>query len=89
MPEPRITVYSKPGCHLCDSAKEVVARVAADTGAGWVDVDINSDPELVDEYAEMIPVIMLDGRMHGYFRVEEERLRRDIAHGNRLPGAVK
>jgi glutaredoxin len=83
MPEPRITVYSKPGCHLCDTAKDVVARISDETGAGWIDIDIVGDAELENEYAEMIPVIMLDGRMHGYFRVEEDRLRRDIAHGNR------
>jgi glutaredoxin len=82
MPEPRITVYSKPGCHLCDVAKEAVARISDETGAGWVDIDIIGDPDLENEYAEMIPVILLDGRMHGYFRVEEDRLRRDIAHGN-------
>jgi glutaredoxin len=81
MSEPRITVYSKPDCHLCDTAKETVARIAAETGAGWVDVDITGDEDLIDAYAEMIPVIMLDGRMHGYFRVEEDRLRRDLAHG--------
>lgn len=82
MPEPRITVYSKSGCHLCDVAKEAVARISDETGAGWVDVDILADPELTNEYAEMVPVIMLDGRMHGYFRVEEDRLRRDLSHGH-------
>ncbi len=81
---PRIKVFSKPGCHLCDTAKEIVARVAADTGVGWIDIDIIGHADLEDEYAEMIPVIMVDGRMHGCFRVEEDRLRRDIAHGNQL-----
>jgi glutaredoxin len=82
MPEPRITLYSKPGCHLCDTAREAVARIAEETGAGWTDINIVGDPALEDAYAEMIPVILLDGRMHGYYRVEEDRLRRDLAHGS-------
>ena len=79
MPQPRITLYSKPGCHLCEDARAAIERIAADTGTDFVEIDINDDPALVDEYAEMIPVILLDGAMHGYFRVEERRLRRDIA----------
>ncbi len=81
MSEPRITLYSKPGCHLCEDAAATIGRISDDTGAGWIEIDIFSDPDLVDEYAEMIPVILLDGRMHGYYRVEEDRLRRDLAHG--------
>ena len=50
------------------------------------EVDIASDPELTAEYGERIPVIMLDGKEHGYWRVEEDRLLRDIA---RPPGAPR
>jgi glutaredoxin len=82
VPEPRITLYSKPGCHLCEDAAAAIERISAATGAGWIEIDILGDDDLRDEYAEMIPVIMLDGRIHGYYRVEEERLRRDLAHGS-------
>jgi glutaredoxin len=78
MPEPRITLYTKPGCHLCDDAKTVIERISTQTGAGWIDIDIASDPDLMDQYGEMIPVILVDGRMHGYWRVEEDRLLRDL-----------
>jgi glutaredoxin len=78
MAEARITLYTKPGCHLCDDAKIVVERVSAQTGVGWREINILSDPDLIDEYGEMIPVILLDGRMHGYWRVEEDRLRRAL-----------
>jgi glutaredoxin len=74
----RITLYSKPGCHLCEDARAEIEKIAASTGADWIEIDITGDDDLVDEYAEMIPVILLDGRMHGYFRVEPERLRRDL-----------
>jgi hypothetical protein len=65
---------------LCDEAKTALDRVAAVSGATWTEVDIEGDIELEREYAEMIPVITLDGRMHGYFRVEEDRLLRDLHH---------
>ena len=77
----RITLYTRPGCHLCDDAKIVIERVSAATGAGWTEISIAGDPELEADYGEMVPVIHLDGRMHGYFRVEEDRLRRDLGHG--------
>ena len=42
--EPRITLVSKPGCHLCDEARAVIERVAADLGVGWVERSIEDDP---------------------------------------------
>ncbi|HEY1487049.1 MAG TPA: glutaredoxin family protein [Micromonosporaceae bacterium] len=75
----RITLFTKPGCHLCDDARVAVQRIAAAAGVGWTEIDITDDDDLMDEYGEMIPVILLDGRVHGYWRVEEERLRRDLA----------
>ena len=75
----RLTLITRAGCHLCDVAKEAIARVAAETGEEWVEVDLDSDPDIQSEYWERIPVILLDGKEHGYWRVEEERLRRDLA----------
>lgn len=77
--EPRLTLITRVDCHLCDVAKEAMARVAADTGEPWLEVDVDSDPALLEEYWDRVPVILLDGREHGYWRVEEERLRRDLA----------
>lgn len=79
MSDPRITLYTKPGCHLCEDARTAIESIAATTGVGWIEIDIESDPDLVDAYAEMIPVVLLDGRMHGYFRVESDRLLRDLS----------
>lgn len=78
MGEARITLLTRPGCHLCEPAREAVARVHADTGVSWVEVDVESDPELERDYGGRVPVVLLDGREHGYFRVEEDRLRRDL-----------
>jgi glutaredoxin len=75
----RLTLITRPGCHLCDVAKEALARIAADTGVGWVEVNVESDAALESEYGDRVPVVLLDGKEHGYWRVEEERLRRDLA----------
>ncbi|HYN28875.1 MAG TPA: glutaredoxin family protein [Dermatophilaceae bacterium] len=71
----RVRLLSTPGCHLCDDAREVIARVAADLDVGWVEVDVRADPELLERYAEQIPVTFVDGRQHDYWRVDESRLR--------------
>jgi hypothetical protein len=74
-PEPRVTLYTRHRCSLCDAAAAEVARICADAGAGWSAVDIDTDPELRAEYGDRVPVIMVDGREHGFWRVEEDRLR--------------
>jgi len=75
---PRLTLVTRVGCHLCDVAKEAMDRVAAATGERWVELDVDSDVELEREYGDRVPVVLLDDREHGYWRVEEERLLRDL-----------
>jgi glutaredoxin len=82
MESARITLLTRPGCHLCDFAREALARVRADTGVDWVEVNVASDPELERDYGSRIPVVLLDGVEHDYFRVDEERLRRDLLVGS-------
>ncbi len=79
--EPRLTLITRPGCHLCEVAREAIGRVVAATGDRYVEVDVESDIELEREYGERVPVILLNGREHGYWRVEEERLRRALLTG--------
>jgi glutaredoxin len=74
----RITLLGKPGCHLCDDAREVIERVATDTGVGWEQVDIMSDPELQAKWWDQIPVTLIDGVQHDYWRVDEARLRKAL-----------
>jgi glutaredoxin len=71
----RITLYGKPGCHLCDDARAVVERVCADVGTTYEEVDITTSPELMRVYGEQIPVTFVDGRQHDFWRVDERRLR--------------
>ena len=72
---PRVTFYTRPGCHLCDEARVVVERVCADLGEHVLEVSIDDDPELTRRYAEEIPVTLVDGRQHDFWRVDEQRLR--------------
>ncbi|HEX8972787.1 glutaredoxin family protein [Oryzihumus sp.] len=74
-PAPRITLIGKPGCHLCDDAREVISRVADDLGVGWQEWSVLEDDTLMAAYAEQIPVTLVDGRQHDYWRVDERRLR--------------
>lgn len=71
----RITLLSKPGCHLCDAAREVIARVSADLGVGWEERSILEDESLRRRYQDEIPVTLVDGRQHDFWRVDEQRLR--------------
>ena len=71
----RITLLGKPGCHLCDDARAVVARVADELAVPWEERSILDDEELFEEYAEQIPVVLIDGRQHTFWRVDEARLR--------------
>ncbi len=71
----RVTLYSRAGCHLCDTAREVVVRVCADLGEQWTEVDIDADPDLQQRFGEEVPVTFVDGRQHDFWRVDERRLR--------------
>ena len=75
MTAPRVTLYSRPGCHLCDVAREVVERVCAELGEQYVEVCVDDDPELRERFTDEVPVTFVDGRQHDFWRVDEARLR--------------
>lgn len=79
MSAPRVTVYTRAGCSLCVTAEATVARICGELGHGWTAVDVDADPELRAEYGDLVPVITIDGREHGYWRVEEPRFRAALA----------
>ena len=78
----RLTLIGKPGCHLCDDAREVVVAVrdelAATPDAPSTTLDelsILDDEALAATYAEEIPVLLIDGEVHGYWRIDPVRLK--------------
>ncbi len=76
-----LTLVGKPGCHLCDDAREVVTQVLGGLDAaraGEVTLEERSildDRALADRFAEEIPVLLIDGRVHNYWRIDADRLR--------------
>ncbi|MFE7861210.1 glutaredoxin family protein [Streptomyces sp. NPDC057403] len=74
-----VTLVRKQGCHLCDDAQVVVEKVCAELGVTWEEKDIALDPQLHDQYWEQIPVVLIDGAQHTFWRVDEARLRKALA----------
>ena len=73
-----VTLYGKPGCHLCDDAREAVERVRAQRPFELHEVDVSLDPSLHREYGERIPVLALDGVELFEFHVEEGVLLQEL-----------
>jgi hypothetical protein len=71
-----VTIYSRPGCHLCDDMKAVVAHVARSVPLALQDIDISTDPALEASYGPEIPVLMIGGRKAAKYRLTEGELRR-------------
>ncbi|MFT5367724.1 MAG: glutaredoxin [Candidatus Latescibacterota bacterium] len=71
---PRVTLYSKPDCHLCEIAKERIASVRRCVAFELETVDITSDPVLYARYRERIPVVLLEGKEVFAYRVSEKIL---------------
>ena len=74
-----VTVFTRIDCHLCEVALAEVAAITAETGATYSQVDVDADPDDRAEYGDRVPVILVDGVEHGYYRVEPARLRLALA----------
>lgn len=83
---PRLTLLTRPGCHLCDDARAAVREVlSAHPEVVFEERSIADDPELAAEYAEEIPVVLLDDRVHTIWRVDRERLAAALDSAGRVP----
>ena len=79
----RVTVYTRVGCPACEKAEADVARICGELGHTWRAVDVDTDPDLRAEYGDRVPVIDIDGREHGFWKVEEPRFRGALARSAR------
>jgi len=84
----RLTLIGKPGCHLCDDAREVVQAVVAEVEAtdaapriAFDERSILDDAALAERYAEEIPVVLIDGEVHGFWRIDPVRLKTALLAG--------
>ncbi|SEM72697.1 glutaredoxin family protein [Cryobacterium sp. TMT1-3] len=77
-----LTLIGKPGCHLCDDARDLVGSVvaklegvAAAPTITFEERSILDDAELHERYLEDIPVLLINGKVHNYWRIDPVRLR--------------
>ena len=90
----QLTLIGKPGCHLCDNAREAIDGVLFEFRAAnqnvlieLEEINILENQELQLKYSEEIPVLLIDGKMHNYWRIDEERLMRALYAKLRAQGA--
>jgi len=69
-----LTLYGKPGCHLCDDARAVVAGAGLERDFELREIDVSLDPELHRAYGERIPVVAIDGDELFQYHVDRDRL---------------
>jgi glutaredoxin len=78
----QLTFVSKPDCHLCEAAREVVDGVVADLGSeasvSIEELSILEHADLYEKYVEEIPVVLLNGKVHNIWRVDPARLKTAI-----------
>ena len=78
-----VTLLTRAGCGLCTRALAELRVICADFGVDVSTVDVDevagTDPALRAEFGDRLPVVLLDGREHSYFEVDERRLRADLA----------
>ncbi len=75
----QVTLLSRPGCHLCDEARIVVARVCgALDDVSWSEANVDTDRLLAYDYGDRVPVVLVDGVEHGFWRVDESRLMAEL-----------
>lgn len=73
-----VELLAREGCHLCDDARRTVERVTAEAGIGFVETDVDEVPALRAEFGDLVPVVRVDGKEIGYWRIEESKLRRAL-----------
>lgn len=74
-----VTLVTRAGCHLCADAEQLLRRLAGELGFGYREVDVDASAVLRDQFSDRVPVILIDGKEHGYWRVEEARFRKAVS----------
>jgi glutaredoxin len=77
--EHEVTLVTRVGCHLCETAEQTLRRLAAELGFRYSETDVDGSAQLRAEYSDRVPVVLIDGKEHGYWRVEEARFRAAVA----------
>lgn len=75
----QVTLITRRGCHLCEQAETLLRRLSREVGFRYAEIDVDADVARRAEYSDRVPVILIDGREHGYWRVEEARFRAAVS----------
>ena len=75
---PRVTLYTRAGCCLCDTAKEQIQRARRSAEFEFQEIDIDSDPELRERYNHEVPVVAINGKKAFKYHVEERAFLRRL-----------
>ena len=79
MPEPiRVEIYSRPGCHLCDQAREVIEEFRGIYSMTFRSINVETDPDLEGRYGMDIPVVFINGEEAFRHRVDRSELERKL-----------
>ena len=76
----QVTIYSRQICHLCEVAKEVVESARNEVKFEFEVIFIDGDVELENLYGEEVPVTMINGKRHDYFKVDRTRFIEAVLH---------
>jgi len=74
-----VTLFTRHGCHLCEIAEEILKEMQVELDFDIEKRFIEGDAELIEKYGEQIPVILIDGEHHGFWRIDPERFRSSLA----------
>jgi glutaredoxin len=77
-----VTLYTRPGCHLCEDAKAIIEPLLAEFGATLREVNIDTEARLTEQFGYDIPVIFINDRKAAKHRVNPEQFRRQLAEAS-------
>jgi glutaredoxin len=81
MPEgPRVIVYSRKGCHLCEVVKESLTKLSRRGSFTWREIDVDSDPELRRRYNDEVPVVFINGHKAFKYHMDEQEFLRKLSN---------
>lgn len=73
---PQIQLLVRKDCHLCAAARQTVREVTSRLNLSFSEIDIDTDPELVARHHEEVPVLLIDGAVRDFWRIDPQRLHR-------------
>lgn len=74
-----IELITRVGCHLCEAARQTVQKVSAEFGLSYIEVDIDTRPDLVEQFTQEVPVLRVNGVVKDFWQINAKRLRKTLA----------